>query len=157
MALWKSVSLCRVLCKEAPAGWWEESEIFYLGFCKIGGFTAKLVCLERSLLSSVKLPDDPRSASVSGDSSRPFSCSLAVYLLWRLSVLFRYALPPHHPPSLPCLHYLMARKASNVVWRAPFNGHGPSLEVTGLLPRNVRWRGAFTLLLTWKFNLDVAT
>lgn len=146
-----------VLCKEVPAGRREESEIFYLGFCKIGGFTAKLVCLERSLLSSVKLPDEPRSASVSGDSSRPFSYSLTVYLLWKLSVLFRCALPPHHPPSPPRLPCLMAHKALERVWRAPFNGEGFSLEVTGLLPRSVRWRGAFTELVTWKFDLAVAT
>lgn len=70
LLLWHfCVSLCRVLCKELLAGWREESEIFYLGYCKIGGFTAKLVCSERSPLSSVKLPAHPRSASVSGDSS----------------------------------------------------------------------------------------
>lgn len=40
-----------------------------LSVCKFGGFTAKLVCLERPPLGSVKPPDDGRSASVSGDST----------------------------------------------------------------------------------------
>lgn len=78
---------------KSPAGWWEESVLFSLCFCKIGGCTTKLVCSERSSLHSLMPPDDPRSSSISGDTRYPFSYSLAVYLLWKLRAFLRYSLP----------------------------------------------------------------
>lgn len=90
----------------------DEKKVFSLCFCKIGVRTAKLVCSERSFFSPLNLPDDPRSASLSGDSSQPFSYSLVDYSLWRLSAISRYAL------SLPprSLAVLLHGRACLVWW-----------------------------------------